>query len=91
MELFSEEEMEMKEKASFQIMVELKGVEEDLMKLLRDLRKNIEVLENERASLLAEVENLKKVAEAKAGKLESEVNKLREEVKALKELLSEPE
>lgn len=84
--------MEMKERASFQLMVEqLKGVEEGLMKLLRELRKKIEALENERASLLAEVENLKKTAEAKASKLENEVNHLREEVKALKELLGETE
>jgi len=61
------------------------------MKVLGEMRKKIEVLEKERASLLAEVENLKKVAEAKAGKLESEVNKLREEVKELKELLGETE
>jgi len=70
---------------------QLKGVEEGLMKVLRELRKKIEVLENERTSLLAEVENLKRAAEAKAGKLESEVSRLREEVKALKELLGETE
>jgi len=70
---------------------QLKDVEEGLMKMLKELRKKIELLENERASLLAEVENLKKAAEAKASKLESEVNKLREEVKALKELLGETE
>jgi len=84
--------MKMKERAGFQLMVEqLKGVEEGLMKVLRELRKKIEVLENERTSLLAEVENLKRAAEAKAGKLESEVSRLREEVKALKELLGETE
>jgi len=82
----------MEESANFQLIVnQLKGVEEGFMKLLRDLRKKIEVLENEKVSLLAEVENLKKAAEAKASKLESEVNNLRDEVKALKELLGETE
>ncbi len=82
----------MEESANFQLMVnQLKGVEEGFMKLLRDLRKKIEALENEKAGLLAEVENLKKAAEAKASKLESEVNNLRDEVKALKELLGETE
>jgi predicted nucleic acid-binding Zn-ribbon protein len=84
--------MKSNESVSFQLMVEqLKGVENGLMTVLRELRKKIEALEKERASLLAEVENLKKVAEAKAGKLENEVSKLREEVKALKELLGETE
>lgn len=84
--------MKSNESVSFQLMVEqLKGVENGLMTVLRELRKKIEALEKERASLLAEVENLKKVAEAKAGKLENEVSKLREEVKALKVLLGESE
>lgn len=84
--------MKSNENASFQLMVEqLRGVEDGLMTVLRELRKKIEALENERAGLFAEVENLKKVAEAKAGKLENEVSKLREEVKALKELLGENE
>jgi len=51
-------------------------------------------LETERANLMIEIDNLKKVAESKANALESEVNMLREEVKSLRDLLGyteEPE
>jgi hypothetical protein len=44
----------------------------------------IRALEAEKKNLLAEIEALKKVADAKAAALESEVGALREEVKTLK-------
>jgi len=55
--------------------------------VLSDLRGKIEALEGERAGLLAETKDLRKMAEARASKLKSEVTTLRKEVKALKELL----
>ena len=44
-------------------------------------------LGTERANLLLEIDELKKMAEAKASALESEVGMLREEVLSLKQLL----
>jgi len=81
-----------KEKVSIKSVVErIKGIEEELVQVLRNLREKIRALETERASLLAEIEELKKEAEARVNALESEVTTLREEVKALKELLSRTE
>ncbi|MCW4008030.1 MAG: hypothetical protein NWF09_04995 [Candidatus Bathyarchaeota archaeon] len=48
----------------------------------------IRALENERKNLLLEIEELKKMADAKAKALESEINMLRDEVKSLRALLS---
>lgn len=48
-------------------------------------------MEVEKKNLLAEIEGIKKIAEAKAVSLENEVGALRDEVKALKTLVgSEP-
>ena len=47
----------------------------------------IKVLEAERRNLLLEMEELKKMADAKARALESEINMLRDEVKELRLLL----
>lgn len=47
--------------------------------------KNLEV---ERRNLLIEIEELKKMADAKAKALESEISMLRDEVKSLRLLLS---
>jgi len=81
-----------KEKVNIKSMFErIKGIEEELVQVLKNLREKIRALETERASLLAEIEELKKEAEAKATALESEVTTLREEVKALKELLGHTE
>jgi len=41
----------------------------------------------ERSALLAEAEELRKVAQSRADALENEVSQLRQEIKALKELL----
>ena len=57
------------------------------MELLRNLRKKIEMLEKEKAGLLAEIESLKEKGETKAHELENEVTMLRKEVKALETLL----
>ena len=48
----------------------------------------IKTLENERRNLLIEIEELKRMADAKAKALESEINMLRDEVKSLRILLS---
>ena len=58
---------------------------------MSDFRSTIErikALENERRDLLLEIEELKKMADAKAKALESEINMLRDEVKSLRVLLS---
>ena len=48
----------------------------------------IKALEAERKNLLLEIDELKRMAEAKAKALESEINMLRDEVKSLRILLS---
>ena len=48
----------------------------------------IRALEAERKNLMLEIEELKKMADAKAKALESEINMLRDEVKELRLLLS---
>ena len=48
----------------------------------------IRALETERENLPLEIEELKKIAYAKANALESEINTLRDEVKELRLLLS---
>jgi len=48
----------------------------------------IRALEAERRNLMLEIEELKKMADAKAKALESEINMLRDEVKSLRILLS---
>jgi uncharacterized protein YlxW (UPF0749 family) len=48
----------------------------------------IRALEVERKNLLLEIEELKRMADAKAKALESEINMLRDEVKSLRVLLS---
>jgi len=66
----------------------LKNTEKKFMELLRDLREKIEMLEKEKAGLLAEIESLKEKGEAKARELENEVTMLRKEVKTLETLLN---
>lgn len=48
----------------------------------------IRALETERRNLLLEIEELKRMADAKAKALEGEINMLRDEVKSLRILLS---
>ncbi len=58
------------------------------MSSLKSTIERIKALETERANLLLEIEELKKMADAKAKTLESEINMLRDEVKSLRVLLS---
>ncbi len=58
------------------------------MSSLKSTVERIKALETERANLLLEIEELKKMADAKAKTLESEINMLRDEVKSLRILLS---
>jgi seryl-tRNA synthetase len=57
------------------------------MSTFKNVIERLRTLENERNSLLLEVEELKKMADAKANALESEVSMLKEELKSLKVLL----
>jgi len=66
----------------------LKNTEMKFMELLRNLRKKIETLEEEKAGLLTEIESLKGKAKARARKLENEVTTLRTEVKELEKLVN---
>jgi uncharacterized protein (UPF0335 family) len=54
---------------------------------LKNTIEKIKTLEAEKKNLLAEIEGLKKIADAKAVTLESEVGALRDEVKSLKTLV----
>jgi len=65
----------------------IRGIKEELMQTLTNLRDKIKTLETERANLMIEIEELRKVAESRATALEQEVSTLREEVKSLKDLL----
>ena len=59
------------------------------MSSLKDTIEKIKNLEAEKKNLLLEVEELKKMADAKATALESEVASLREEAKSLKILMGQ--
>ena len=59
------------------------------MSSLKDKIEKIKTLEAEKKNLLLEVEELKKMADAKAITLESEVAALREEAKSLKNLMGQ--
>ena len=58
------------------------------MNNIKSTIEQIRALETERQNLLLEIEELKKMADAKARALESEINMLRDEVKELRLLLS---
>jgi len=58
------------------------------MSSFKNIVEKIRTLENERKNLLLEIEELKKMADAKAKALESEIDMLRDEVKSLRTLLS---
>jgi hypothetical protein len=81
-------EGEIQDTASIKNMVgRIRGIKEELMQTLTNLREKIRTLETERASLMMEIQNLRKVAESRAEALESEVSMLREEVRSLKDIL----
>jgi hypothetical protein len=58
------------------------------MSSFKNTVERIRALETERKNLLLEIEELKRMADAKAKALESEINMLRDEVKSLRVLLS---
>jgi hypothetical protein len=58
------------------------------MSSFKNTVERIKTLENERKNLLIEIEELKKMADAKAKALESEISMLRDEVRSLRVLLS---
>jgi uncharacterized protein (UPF0335 family) len=61
------------------------------MSSLKNTIEKIRNLEDEKKSLLLEIGELQKAADAKATALESEVGALRDEIKALKNLMMAPE
>ena len=58
------------------------------MSSLKNTIEKIKNLETEKRNLLLEIDELKKMSEAKATALECEVNALRDEVKSLKILMT---
>ncbi len=62
-------------------------VEGTIMSSIKSTVEQIRALEAERENLMLEIEELKKMADAKAKALESEINMLRDEVKELRLLL----
>lgn len=58
------------------------------MSRIKSTVEQIRAMESERKNLMLEIEELKKMADAKAKALESELNMLRDEVKELRRLLS---
>jgi len=62
-----------------------------LMSKLKSVVEKLQALETERKNLLLEIDELKKMADAKAKTLENEVSMLREEVKSLRILLGAEE
>jgi DNA repair exonuclease SbcCD ATPase subunit len=83
-----ETETELGGTANIKNMVErIKGIKGELMQTLMNLREKISTLETERASLMVEIENLRRVAESRVDALEGEVSMLRNEVKSLRDLL----
>ena len=69
------------------LIVKIKEMRESLTPTLKTLREKTKIMETERASLLVEIEKLKRVTESQDTALETEVNRLREELKSLRELL----
>ena len=67
----------------------IEGIHE--MSSLKATIEKIRSLEVEKRNLLIEIEELKKMADAKATSLENELNALRDEVNSLKTLLQDPE
>jgi len=61
------------------------------MSSLKNTIDRIRSLEAEKKNLLLEIEELKKMADAKAKALESEVGALRDEAKSLKVIMGQPE
>ena len=62
--------------------------EAETMSNFKSTIERIRALEAERKNLLLEIDELKRMADAKAKALESEINMLRDDVKSLRVLLS---
>ena len=65
---------------------DLKKIEEGLANTLRKLREEIEKLEEEKASLFEEIEDLKVMGKERVDKLRGEVKTLRDEVELFRKL-----
>ena len=73
---------------SIKNMVErIRSIKGELMQTLANLREKIKTLEIERANLMVEIEDLRKVAEARVNALENEVMILKNDAKSLRDLL----
>lgn len=68
---------------------EIKEIEKGLTIILGELREKLEKLKNERAELLKEIEELKRIGENRAYNLEGEIALLRKEIESLKEMLND--
>jgi seryl-tRNA synthetase len=69
-------------------MIDSKVKSGTFMSSFKSTVEKIRALDAERKNLLLEIEELKRMADAKAKALESEINMLRDEVKSLRVLLS---
>jgi chromosome segregation ATPase len=67
----------------------IKSIKQELTHTLENLHEKIQLLETDRAHLMIEIEKLKKVAELRAGALQSEISSLREEITSLKGILEQ--
>jgi chromosome segregation ATPase len=81
-------EKRIEETANVKNMVErIRGIKGELMQTLVNLREKIKTLETERANLMVEIEDLRKVAEARVSALEDEVTMLKNDAKSLRDFL----
>lgn len=69
----------------------MKRIEGELAESLRELREEIEKLEDAKAGLLGEIENLKAQGKERVDQLREEVETLREEVAAFRSLIDTTE
>jgi len=69
------------------IVERIRGIKGELMQTLVNLREKIKTLETERANLMVEIEDLRKVAEGRVSALEDEVTMLKNDAKSLRDLL----
>jgi septal ring factor EnvC (AmiA/AmiB activator) len=64
---------------------------ENQMSSLKDTVERLKSLENEKQGLLAEIEDLKRIAEAKSNSLANEIAALKEEINSLKDIIEPQE
>jgi transcription elongation factor Elf1 len=81
-------EKKVEEAVNIKDMVErVRGIKGELMQTLVNLREKIKTLETERANLMIERDELRKVAETRVSALEDEVTMLRNDARSLQDLL----